>query len=423
MAAHADRDHATWSASSAKRNFACAGALTLIEEARDPTQPERTSEAADWGTCAHQISERCLNDGGDAVRFIGQTEKGKKFSFSVDDEMAECAQEFIDYVRAAAEGGQLWVEQRFSLAALKPPFDAGGTGDAVIYQPTARSLEVVDLKGGRGVVVEAKGNPQLRTYALGAFLANPGLDVETITVTIVQPRAPHRDGRVRSEAFHVADLLQWTVDMKAAMLRAKEAQEARKTMPESAWAAAYLCPGTHCRDTFCGVAATCPALEQKALDEVGVHFSPVDDSPQISNSPKSGAPEERARRLDMLDLIEGWAKAVRAYEHEMAEMGQPAPGYGLVEKQGREKFVDAEAEAKAIAAAKAAGLKENAYLNAPKARTPKQILAAMKKAKADVSVLAGLSRADVSGTNLVKLETSLRKPVEAPVNQHFKPID
>ena len=60
--------------------------------------PETTSEAADWGTCAHQIAERCLRDGGDADRFIGTTEKGKKFSFEVDEEMAETAQMYVDYV-------------------------------------------------------------------------------------------------------------------------------------------------------------------------------------------------------------------------------------------------------------------------------------------------------------------------------------
>jgi hypothetical protein len=78
-------------------------------------------------------------------------------------------------------------------------------------------LEVVDLKGGRGVVVEVKGNPQLRTYALGAMLANPGIDVSHVQVTIVQPRAPHKDGRIRSERFHVADLVEWTAELMAAM--------------------------------------------------------------------------------------------------------------------------------------------------------------------------------------------------------------
>ena len=124
---HAERDHATWSASASSRNFKCPGALALTMHL-----PETTSEAADWGTCCHQISERCLRDGGDADRFIGTTEKGKKFSFEVDEEMAETAQMYVDYVRSVdGPGKRFWIEQRCSLASLTPPFDAGGTGDAV----------------------------------------------------------------------------------------------------------------------------------------------------------------------------------------------------------------------------------------------------------------------------------------------------
>lgn len=426
---HSDRDHATWSASASSRNFKCPGALALTTHL-----PETTSEAADWGTCAHQISERCLRDDGDADRFIGKTEKGKKHSFEVDEEMAETAQQYVDYVRRAMLRGspyapgdqsnlknaQLWIEQRFSLADLNPPFDAGGTGDAVIYLPAERRLEIVDLKGGRGVVVAAKGNPQLRTYALGAVMANKGLDVEQVTVTIVQPRASHPDGRIRSETFHVIDLMEWASDMMAAMHRAKEAIDKQPSMPESAWAAAYLNPGGHCRDTFCKAQGTCPALRQAALDAVGVHFSPVDDTPGIANAPDSGSPEERAKRLDMLDMIEGWIQEVRAHEHRMAEMGQPAPGYGLVEKTGREKWAEgAEDLVRAIAAK--AELPQDKFLNPGKLRTPKQVREAFKKAKADASALAGLSKTPKGGTNLVRIDQTTRV-VKSSVETHFTAI-
>lgn len=423
---HADREHATWSASAAKRNFACPGSLALTMHL-----PETTSEAADWGTCAHQIAERCLRDGGDADRFIGQTEKGKKYSFEVDEEMAETAQMYVDYVVSTLAGAgydkgvsnaNLWIEQRFSLADLNPPFDAGGTGDAVIYLPSERRLEIVDLKGGRGVVVSAKGNPQLRTYALGAMLANKGLDVEQVTVTIVQPRASHPDGRIRSETFHVIDLMEWAQDMLAAMRRSAQALADREKitgpLTEAEWAKLHLSPGDHCRDTFCKAQGTCPALRQAALDAVGVHFSPIDDTPRIANAPDSGSPEERAKRLDLLDMIEGWIKEVRAHEHRMAEMGQPAPGYGLVEKTGREKWKDEEAARAAIAST---GLPEDRWLNPGKLRTPKQVREALKKAKADTSALADLSETPSGGTNLVKIDTTTRT-VKPAVEQHFTAI-
>lgn len=388
--------------------------------------PETTSEPADWGTVCHEISDECLRDGSDADRFIGRTMKGKKFSFEVDEEMTDTSQVYLDYVRSVFQPTNLepmydptlWVEQRFSLASLNPPFDAGGTGDAVIYIPAEKRLEIVDLKGGRGVVVAAKGNPQLRTYALGAILTHKGLNVELVTVTIVQPRAAHPDGRIRSETFHVIDLMEWAADMMAAMYRAKEAIDKQAEMPESAWAATYLSPGGHCRDTFCKAAGTCPALRQSVLDAVGVHFSPVDDTPRIANAPDSGTPEERAKRLDMLDMVDGWVKEVRAHEHRLAEMGQPAPGYGLVEKTGREKWKD---EAAARAAVLVTGLAEDKWLNPGKLRTPKQVRAALKKAGGELAALAGLSETPVGGTNLVRADSTTRT-VKPAVEQHFQAI-
>ena len=50
-------------------------------------------------------------------------------------------------------------------------------------------VHVIDLKGGRGVFVEASHNPQLMLYALGALKAYGFIwDIELIRMTIVQPR-------------------------------------------------------------------------------------------------------------------------------------------------------------------------------------------------------------------------------------------
>lgn len=406
IAAHSDRDHAVWSASASARNFACPGALALTIDL-----PETTSEAADWGTCAHQIADDCLRDGTDADRFLGMTLKGKKHSFEVDEEMADCAQMHIDYVRSL--GGEPMIEQFFDLSALGTPFDAGGTGDAVIYLAPEKRLEIVDLKGGRGVVVEAKGNLQLRTYALGALIANQGLDVTHVTVTIVQPRAPHTEGRIRSETFHVTDLMDWTVDMLAAMRKSKEAMDAKADLAPAAWAAAFLNPGHHCRTSFCKAAATCPALEQQAMDVAGVWFD-NENVPHLANVEQDD-PDARARTLDMLDVLEDWLKQVRAHEHRLAEEGRPATGYGLVQKQGREKWNDG-VEEQVRLACEMAGLPEAKFINPGKLRTPKQVRKELGKKSA---LVAELSSTPVSGTNLVRLDGSLRQEVAAPITSMF----
>lgn len=412
---HASRDHALWSASASSRNFACPGALAMTMGL-----PDRTSEAADWGTCAHQISEHCLRDGLNADHFLGMEVRGKEHRFEVDEEMADCAQQYVDYVKSVAwkdvkgaESNLLLIEQRFDLSALGTPFDAGGTGDAVIYLPNERRLEVVDLKGGRGVVVNAKGNPQLRTYALGALLANKGLQVDSVTVTIVQPRAPHPDGRIRSETIDVSELLDWTMEMLEAMNLSKQALDAKADLEPAAWAAAFLNPGPHCGSTFCKASATCPALENRVLSAFRDESTGEPKDPRGLNNP-----DDRAERLDMLDMIEDWVKQVRAHEHRLAEDGNPATGYVLVEKVGREKWND-EAEEKVEMLCDMQGLDEAAFRNPGKLRTPKQVRDALKKAKVDPKLLEGLSGTPKGGTNLVRQDGTVRQKIVAPTISMF----
>lgn len=416
MADHAARDHAQWSASATERNWNCPGALALTDGL-----PEETSEAADWGTACHQIAEKCLRGAGPADRYIGTTEKGKKFSFEVDEEMAETAQVYVDYVVAQVDAdpaNTLHVEQAFSLSALRPPFEAGGTADAVLYYPAQKLLEVVDLKTGRGVIVAVKGNPQLRTYALGALLANPGLDVTHVRSTIVQPRAPHKDGRTRSETYHIADLAEWTADLLAAMERSKEALEHRPVNAPADWADAYLRPGPHCDKTFCKARATCPALEKKALDAAGIWFDNL-DQPRLANEPDPDDPAKLARDLDMLEMIEGWCKARREHAHRLAESGVTIPDYILVPKQGREKWNEG-TDAKVIAAAKSAGLTADKYLNPAKLRTPKQV---RKELGGKAGLVDGLSSTPDAGTNLVRADKTTRQAAKPAVHQHFTAIE
>ena len=420
---HADREHAQWSASATERNWACPGALALTDGL-----PEKTSKAADWGTCAHMIAEKCILDGVQASEFIGTTQKGKKYKFEVDDEMADTAQVYVDFVRKSAieaappnanPADLLKVEQHFTLASLNPPFEAGGTADAVIYYPTEKKLHVIDLKGGRGHVVEVVGNPQLKTYALGAMLANPKLAVEQITVTIVQPRAPHKSGRIRSETFHVADLAEWTTDLVAAMKRSAQALADREkigtTVSKAEWNSAHLSAGPHCH--FCKAAGFCPALEQRATDAAGVWFDDL-DQPRLSNTPDAMSPEKLAETLGMLGMIEEWCNAVRAYAHSQAEMGVDIPGYQLVEKIGNRAWKLPEEQV--VGALALAGLTED-RIYVRKLVSPAQAekaLGAKKKGALDELV-----ERPVHGTNLVSADKSTRPAVAAAVHQHFNVLE
>ena len=422
MADHSIREHAQWSASATDRNWNCNGALALTDNL-----PERTNEAADWGTCAHQIAEKCLRLGKQADEFIGETERAKTHSFEVDEEMAETAQMYVDYVRKTVieaappktnPADLLHIEQHFSLADLNPPFQAGGTADAVIYKPTIEELEVVDLKGGRGVVVEAKGNPQLRTYALGAMLANKGLKVKTVKVTIIQPRAPHKDGRIRSEPFHVTDLFEWTVDLVDVMHRSRAAWEEYKlvldgTMSLTAWEVKWLKAGPHCK--FCKRAGKCSAQEQAALDVAQVWFDDL-DVPRIGNTPDKMDPQKLATTLDMLDMVSEWINAVRAHAQEQAEMGVQIPGYQLVDKIGRRRWIDEEKTASTLLAKHGRDV-----VYEEKLRSPAQM--EKKLGKAGKAIVAELVETPITGTNLVAVAKTSRPAVAPAVEKHFSILE
>lgn len=410
---HSTRTHSQWSASASARNFACPGALRLIEEVgRDDVE----SEAAAWGTACHELAESCLRlFDTDASAYVGNGTviHTKAHRFEVDDEMAECAQEYIDYVRSrVAIGGRLQIEQQFSLAALDPPFEAGGIGDAVIDYPGAGLLEIVDLKGGRGVVVEAEGNAQLRTYALGAMLANPQLNVSKVKTTIVQPRAPHKGGRIRSETFHVADLLEWTGTLLEAMRQAKFAWDEWIPSDDFIWHRVWLNPGDHCK--FCPTAARCPALEKQAMDAVGVFQGDT----LVPNNPAELTPDRLAWVLDHADMIEGYIDACRNLAHTLVEQGQTVGDYVLVDKVGRRKW--AADDGKIVDDLKTVvGLSDGQILE-EKLRSPAQIEKILGTKRKDL--IKNMWHQPVTGKNLVRRDKTTREPALTLAQQFFEPV-
>lgn len=404
--------HSTWAASASDRNFNCPGAIAMTDGLA-----ETTSSAADWGTCCHAIAADCLQKNTDAAAWVGLAIKGKQFEFEVDDEMADTAQVYVDYCRALMKPGvRYWIEENFSLAALNPPFDAGGTGDFVAYDPDSEELEVVDLKGGRGVVVDVQGNRQMRSYGLGAMLKHGDLKVSRVKVTIVQPRAQHRDGIIRSETFHVADLIDWTVTLKVAMERSALALKvkAEGALP-GPWAATYLKAGDHCQ--FCGAAGFCPALEERARDAAGVWFDDLDVA-QISNTPDSFSPEELSKRLDMIDTIREWCNAVEAYAHRRAEAGVAIPNYQLVPKIGNRAWkVDEMAVFDMLTSNGVANDKAYTHKIVSPAQAEK-LLGAKKKQAVD-----GLTERPSRGTNLARIDKTTRSAIPPAVDRHFDVLD
>lgn len=423
MTLHEHRAHATWSASSTARHMFCPGSLALSLSLPATARIER--EAAAWGTCAHQIAEFCLRHGRDAAIYIGEEQVCGRFKFTVDEEMANCAQVYLDYCNDLIDrGGTFWVEEHLPLDKLHPPFDAGGTGDFIVFLPRERLLEIVDLKGGKGVVVDAAENAQTRSYALGAMLAHQGLGIDQVKTTIVQPRANHKDGVIRSETFHVVDLLEWSTELLKGMHLASHALDAfaaanGNQVMLDAWRDTYLKPG---KCQFCPAEGVCPALRNDARSVIDKWFETDADTGAMTlhNTALDTSPETLAADLDMMDQLTNWMNARRAYAQQLVESGGAIPGYQLVDKRGTRKWVSDDDADMASEISKATKL-DIAKLYSRKLLSPAQVeklLPATARKK-----IAPLWHMHVSGTNLVKSSKTTRPAVGGYAERFFEPVE
>ena len=299
--------------------------------------------------------------------------------------MAEAVQVYLDAVREVAKRGELVIEHRFNLDWLYP--DMFGTNDASVAEPYGE-LHVFDYKHGKGVAVDVVENPQLMYYGLGACY---GEDFSNIVLHIVQPRAPHRDGPVRSWRITQAELIEWG---KTKLLDAAKAVEDHS---------APLHTGEHCR--FCPALAICPEVRRSAFESAIVLFDddvmPVAsekiDLPDITTLP----PAKLASLLDVLDVIEPWFNSVRGHAKTLRERGVEIPGYKLVDGKGTRKWADESlATSRLVSLLKQDAYKPFVILTVAQAEAKlKEVKGYTKKeAKEELADLVTISR----GTNLVK---------------------
>lgn len=300
--------HATLSPSSAERWIACPASIRMAES----VPPETESTYAREGTAAHALAELM------ARHQILEELKLRKYSAALrewrieydisDDaeaEMTEHGQGYVDYLRARLDeipDGQLLLEQRLPTGIP----DSWGTSDAILVSPIF--VESVDFKYGLGVQVEAVGNPQLRLYGVGALEAYGDLlgDVETVRLTVYQPRLAH----VAHEELTAAELREWR-DSLLPIAAAALGPDAPFGPSEDA-----------CR--WCPASGSCMAqLEWATARDFGVQPEHMDD-------------DELAAALDAIPFIKQWATAVEAYALNRAySEGKPIPGYKVVISGGR----------------------------------------------------------------------------------------
>ncbi len=307
--------HAKLSASGSSRWLNCPGSVRMEAGIERPS-----SIYAMEGTAAHELAEICLRNNFDAAQQIGEVFENHE----VTQEMADYVQEYLDYVRRVP--GNLMVEQRVDFSRWAP--EGFGTADAIILDDG--TVNVIDLKYGKGVRVDAEENSQAMLYGLGVLNDFGGLyEINKLILTIVQPRLDH----VSEYEITTEDLLAFG---------SKVIKAAQTALSDGA----DLVPGTtQCR--FCAASDRCSALAEYNLGLINEGFETYED-PGIRKQVDKLLPEQIALILQNIDGITKWAKSIEAYAQSLLEIGETVPGYKMVKGRSIRKWIDEQAASKTL---------------------------------------------------------------------------
>ncbi len=313
---HADRAHAKLSASGSLKWITCTPSASLEQQF-----PDEQSRFAGEGTFAHEVHEHLINGylGRHPVDLLAFKDH-EHWSQDLQAAVA-VAVERIEEARKRCADPQVLVEQRVDFSPWVP--EGFGTGDLVIVADDL--LEVLDLKYGKGIPVEAEGNPQLRLYGLGAYNDLAHLyDIRRVRMTVLQPRL----NNYGSCEMLVEDLLEW-------------AETVVKPRAALAWEGqGDFVAGDHCSSSFCRARFTCAARGHHAMTLAKADFALTD--------PALLTDEQIGQVLDRGDAVAKWISDVQAYALARAEEGQAWPGYKLVEGRSNRRYVDHDAVARTL---------------------------------------------------------------------------
>ena len=314
MSAHAERAHAKLSASGSHRWLACPGSVRLESQF-----PDQSSEYAAEGTAAHELAELMLHYklGELNQRQYDAQLKKHKAGEHYSQEMHEYMETYTDLVierinttRSETPDATVLLEHRLDFSPWVP--DGFGTGDVVII--SEGTVEIIDLKYGKGIPVSAWENSQMRLYALGAYHEFSFIyDVDTVKMTIVQPRLDN----ISEDTLTVEELLDW-----AEKVVKPKAQEALSDDGE-------LVAGDHCR--FCRARHTCRVRAEANLALARYDFQ----------DPNLLSLEEIGEVLAKADELKAWVGDVEKYALEQAHKhGVKIPGWKLVEGRSNRRYKD-----------------------------------------------------------------------------------
>lgn len=360
--------HYKYNASSAHIWLNCAGAKYL--ESLVPEGP--VHNAAITGTAAHFLGEWALthgygnqvtndlvgvririNDDGDATEIVtgpncgtgkgfsgvkwvsNPTAKPKGFAhiIPVDAKMIKAVSQYTEIASGIIQkyAGQAvpHVEKSFELAS-----DMGGSSDFSVTIKQARKLIVLDYKNGVGIV-NAKNNPQMAMYGVGALYAFGPDNFDEAVLGIVQPNTA--GSPLETWKVSISEILDWQRKFFEARNRCEAAEKVLKVNPTDE---SCFTMGPWCKK-WCKGSVKCPlmhkqalAIAQRDLGDLGPAKLPavhkLDDTRLLwlyNNGP----------------AITEFLSEVKSYMGVMAiSHGKKWPGLKVVESVTKTKMIDAD---------------------------------------------------------------------------------
>ena len=308
---HKDRNHALLSASGASRWMKCNPSARL-----EDMFPDCSSEYAEEGTLAHEISELKLTKYLKTMSLRTFNSKIKKLKSHklYKPEMENYTDVYVDNIKELLmsfdKPGTAEIEKKVDFSEYVP--EGFGTCDFVTVDN--ETLYIRDLKYGRGVPVSAQDNPQLMLYSLGAYLESSLFNaIENINMGIIQPR------------LDIVSIFEISADKLM-----KWAENEVKPNAEKAFKGEGDFKVGQC--TFCRAKALCRARAEANMS--------LETEMKLKGNILSN--EEMGEILNRARDIVKWVKDIENYCQQAILRGEYVPGWKVVEGRSVRAFSDTE---------------------------------------------------------------------------------